>query len=105
MADFERWQGQTADAGAGSVDADGVLLVHGRNAAPAAAATAGGLVTLFYAPWCHYSQLMLPKFGGAGRLLGGWAERGLLPAGRAALAKVNVDEEGDLRGLYNGPRP
>ena len=29
---------------------------------------------------------------GAGRLLGGWAERGLLPAGRAALAKVNVDE-------------
>jgi hypothetical protein len=59
------------------------------------------MVAMFYAPWCHYSKLMLPKYAGARALVGKAESQGLLEPGHVVLGKVNVDQEGDLRQVYN----
>lgn len=97
VSDFERWMTQTDDVGA---QEDGVLLLHSRNI-DAAVAENPIIFTAFYAPWCRFSQAMLPKVSGASALLAELVEKNHIPAAAMAIGKVNVDEEGSLRKAYN----
>jgi len=93
-----RWQTQSEDSR--SVDDDGVLSLNIKNAA-AATAENRATVAMFYAPWCHYSKLMLPLFGEASRLVSGWEAQGLVAPQTLRMAHVNVDQEGEMRSLQN----
>jgi len=96
VGEFLKWQLQTDEV---KVDEDEVLLLHGKNM-PFARVDHENLLVMFYAPWCKYSQAMLPKFAQAKQMVDEMVRDKVLPRD-AAVGKVNVDEEGQLRKDFN----
>jgi|MDSY01.2.fsa_nt_gb thiol-disulfide isomerase/thioredoxin len=97
VGDFERWMVQTDKV---TYQTDGVMLLNSKNLGKAVADTPL-IFTAFYAPWCHFSQAMLPKVGGASKMVAELVEKSLLAPNAVAVGIVNVDEEGSLRKAYN----
>jgi len=89
--DFARWVLQTEGL---SHDDDGVMILHAKNLAQATDEYENVLVN-FYAPWCQYSQAMLPRIAETNKQLAKMSEKGLIP--KIGVGNVNVDEEGELR--------
>ena len=93
VGDFERWMVQTDKV---TYQTDGVMLLNSKNLQAVADTP---IFTAFYAPWCHFSQAMLPKVGGASKMVAELVEKSSAP-NAVAVGIVNVDEEG-LRKAYN----
>lgn len=98
VMDYERWQTLTHDVV--KDESSGVISLHSKNMVPALNQHQH-LITMFYAPWCHYSQMMLPKFAEASTIVNKAIADGLIDKRRVALGQVNVDEEGELKMDYN----
>jgi thiol-disulfide isomerase/thioredoxin len=97
VTDYERWQTLTKDV---TKDENGVVRLHSKNLVPALNQYQH-VVTMFYAPWCHYSQMMLPKYAEASSIISKAIEDGLIDKRRVIMGQVNVDEEGELKMDYN----
>ena len=82
VGDFERWMVQTDKV---TYQTDGVMLLNSKNLGKAVADTPL-IFTAFYAPWCHFSQAMLPKVSGASALLAELVEKNHIPAAAMAIA-------------------
>lgn len=93
--DFSRWVLQTEGL---SRDDDGVMILHGKNLGQSTDEFEHVLAN-FYAPWCTFSQAMLPVIAETNTMLTGLGEKGLLP--KVGVGNVNVDEEGDLKQKYH----
>merc|ERR1712046_18603 len=57
------------------------------------------VLTNFYAPWCQYSQAMLPLIAETHSELTKMHADGLIP--KVGVGNVNVDEEGELRDSHS----
>jgi thiol-disulfide isomerase/thioredoxin len=92
--DYERWQSLTNEI---LIDNnDSIYKLHSKNLIPTLNKFQN-TITMFYAPWCHYSQLMLPKFSKTMKNINYLVNEKIINENSIALAKVNVDEEGEMK--------
>mmetsp|Transcript_9221 Transcript_9221/g.11085 ORF Transcript_9221/g.11085 Transcript_9221/m.11085 type:complete len:647 (-) Transcript_9221:280-2220(-) len=96
--DYERWQSLTNDIIYDRLDHTIILhsknLINGLN-------NFDHMITMFYAPWCHYSQLMLPKFSKTFSNINSVIDKGYINKNMIGLGKVNVDQEGEMKMFFN----
>jgi len=92
--DFSRWvlQGDGLTR-----DDDGVMILHSKNLAEATDEYETVLAN-FYAPWCKYSQAMLPLVAEAHTELTKLYDQGLFV--KVGVGNVNVDEEAELKDTH-----
>lgn len=95
VKDFRRWVKQDTTV---VPDADGVLKLHTVNM-KAALEDYDRLLVNFYAPWCKFSQAMLPRVAQASRWVQEMASAGLFDV-TVGLGQVNLDEETVLKSRH-----
>ena len=93
MPEFYAWATMSENV---TVASDGVFDLNGLNIERAVETHPHQLVVNFYAPWCKWSQSMLPRFAEANAHVAALVAEGLLPHG-TAMGKVDVDVSTDLR--------